>query len=779
MLAIAPLILYGGAFLHGEIPLSMDTVMYFFPMRWHAAGLMHLGEWPWWNRCILGGTPLYSNPQSALGYPLNWPMMMWPSAFWFTFPMVLQLGLWSAATAWLLEKFGVGRIAAILCGAICIAGNYGWSRLQFGNYLNVLPWWPVWLGCAVEFARCGKRGYLAGGAMATAMMFLSGAHQPATYGIVGLAIFSLSMMKIDADSRRRWVAFAAIAFGIGVMIGAPGWLPQMAFLRETTRGTRMDSSSIAHGAFGSWFEILSALIGNYGTTRGDAEASGAIGLVALALAFIMPRELARRRLWIATWLMALATILPTNHAAFVSLGNLIPAVTYFHDPRRMLGFGHWALMLAAGLGAGSLIERIPKSARVVYPLLVLGTALLGFGTWRTTSLSRIKVADLLLPEGNPPLIESLGLKPTERFFVLDWQRATSFDYRRPDLADWALPNLAMLYGYEDLDGYEPAQSVRYRRWIEEASDWPYKQQPWTPHFGLTYPPHPKDDRKNLAMEEAQIAGGLIPAWGLPIYMNEAEPNRWIGLLRGWAEDSEIRVVYVPSASSNSVRRLQILGHQNEPRHKFDLSEATRETKRERLMVGLESKLRLVTDRIELKGMKGEAPHFELYLAEGDILAGVFRWSAEWEAKYKAVEGREFAMAVKVDHKVPWAEMLGAESNEIAIKPVEIRSNYLKLEATRLPLKVEAVIELHDAYWPGWRAYVDGKETQILTPGGRYDGFWRWVVLPASKRDLKNGNPPPHKIELSYFPPLLGLALVMCLAGIAVLAAMPFIKRRET
>src|SRR5262245_11912283 len=91
-LLVLPTLIYSPALVRGEIPLAMDPVMYFFPLRWHAAQLIASGEWPWWNRCILAGMPLFSNPQAALAYPMNWPMLAAPSAFSFTFPYVFQLG---------------------------------------------------------------------------------------------------------------------------------------------------------------------------------------------------------------------------------------------------------------------------------------------------------------------------------------------------------------------------------------------------------------------------------------------------------------------------------------------------------------------------------------------------------------------------------------------------------------------------------------------------------------------------------------------------------------
>ena len=39
-LTVAPVVLYAPALFRGEIPLSMDTVMYFLPLKWHAGRLI-------------------------------------------------------------------------------------------------------------------------------------------------------------------------------------------------------------------------------------------------------------------------------------------------------------------------------------------------------------------------------------------------------------------------------------------------------------------------------------------------------------------------------------------------------------------------------------------------------------------------------------------------------------------------------------------------------------------------------------------------------------------
>ena len=174
-LAAIPFLLMARSLADGAIPWFMDPAMYFYPLRVHAARIVAEGEWPLWNRCLMGGVPLWANPQAAMAYPLHWPSLLWPGGFWFTFPQLLQLGLYGALTHWVVRRAGTGRAAALFAGAAALAGSYGWSRLQFGNYLNVLPWWPLWLGAATAFARRPAAHWAAAGVAAVAMPVSRGA----------------------------------------------------------------------------------------------------------------------------------------------------------------------------------------------------------------------------------------------------------------------------------------------------------------------------------------------------------------------------------------------------------------------------------------------------------------------------------------------------------------------------------------------------------------------------------------------------------------------------
>lgn len=357
VIAVTPCLALLPHLLAGRIPFFMDPVMYFLPLRMHAAELIATGQLPFWNRTLLGGMPLLANPQAAVVYPANWPFLLAPSGTLWLLPQLLQFGLWALLSALLLRRFGAGNAGALFAAALLLAGDYGWGRLQYGNFMNALPWWPLWLASGLAFAdaegRVRSRRPLAVGALAVAMSLLSGAHQIASYGLsmCGLALAAYSCRT--GGGAARFAIFGAVTGLIGVAVGAPGWLPQSAFLAETARGAKgLAAAEVLQGTFPGLRQVLLALVEPMTPGVADAEASATIGLFALAAAAVRPDDPGRRRLWSSLWGAIIVSVLLTLEPAMRLLVSHVPFAGAFHGPRRMIGVTQWLIALAAGLAVG-------------------------------------------------------------------------------------------------------------------------------------------------------------------------------------------------------------------------------------------------------------------------------------------------------------------------------------------------------------------------------------------------------------------------------------------
>lgn len=844
LLLMTPCLLMARHLAAGRIPHYMDTVMYFYPLRWHAAQLMAGGEWPWWNRCILAGTPLFANPQSALAYPFHFLFFAAPGGFGFLFPMLLQLGLFGAFTALLLRRWNVSWWLALFVGAVAVAGNYGWTRLQFGNYMNVLPWMPLMLWAADRGATGFKRSWIVASGC-VAMLLLSGAHQLAAYAIGAQILFHIWMLATDADHRRGWGAGLALMLASGLCMGALGWLPQLYFLRETGRGDGLETASVLAGSLPDVWALLRVFAGVTSPAAADAESAGSIGLFVLAAAFVVPSDSTARRRWAGAIIVAILTSLFSLRVVLEPLLKVIPVAGLFHDPRRILGVTQYWLLVASGISISSLCQAqrfngaqkasaiigaliagiaaiavarfagprdafdmtllvaptvlalalalllfIPLAPQMHRAIILVALALqlfaLGTNTARTTPLDMIQPDELYSSGGAllPAISENESpINPPRRFFSLDWSRETSYDFRRPDLAQWMLPNLAMMHGREDLGGYEPARTPRYDRWSSAASDWPGGRQPWIAHFGLIHPYHPLSGAGLLPLLEAAVTDVLLPRWGMPIYLRELSPGRWGGLTPSLPDESlEVRLVIIPGGGASDPRSL-LLARNGQVLRTAMLDEDSGSTISSSLAEGspVLEHFQVITSRVEPSSIEvtnSVAPYeATLLLSPGDILVGLYIWSDSYARAFHPTRSDTMAMHARVNDAPQWLAFRSADGTrsdlpEILGASVSSNAIRIKLRSTHTqPLD----LEIHDAFWSGWRATINGEKSEIVPSGPDQQGLWRTIELHAAETSGR-----AFDVSLTYRPPGLITALLLTLLGalICIGVIIPH-KRHET
>jgi hypothetical protein len=683
----------------------------------------------------------------------------------------------------------------------------------------------------MSFARSPRSPSLTGGALAVAFLLLGGAHQLAVYGALGLGLICLPLMCGRAD-RMRWIGFALATALLGLLIGAPGWLPQVAYLQESSRAEGLDAASVLAGTIGSLGDIARALIG----PSTDAGTSVSVGAFALIVAGIVPRDREKRQLWIGAWIAVLVTAMLAWEPVIRALLAFAPAIGFFHGPLRILGVTQWMMILAAAFAAddcldsfrgkrpGSWLRALPgiailgmilalhwsrlsgfgiasaglAAAFVLFTLLTLSAAsplrlgparialatilagaliLLSVETWRSLEIGWVRVSRLI-GDGPPRLLAEADLQPGERFFTVDWKRDTSYDYRRPDLRESALPNLAMLWGLEDLGGYEAARSPRYDRWLHSVAPWPADRPPWRKHFALPFPPHPQSPNY-LRFLEANPRAALLPRWGVPIYLHTMSTDASFGLLPDWPDTLTLRLLHAPDGRTDASRNLHLLTATGRtrglafdseaavpagaPAILTDPPEASDETS------AFDPRLQIQAFRLEPAWPESPYPGFELQLPPDEFPAWAFLWSETFERGYvpRAEAGLHALALIPADSA--WAVVRGPDaadgSGEILAK--KIGANRITLDV-RLPGAQPGVLEIRDAWWPGWSAWVEGNPVEVRPSGPDRSGPWRQVELP----------PGDSRVVMTYRPPLLDISLALSGAGLLALLALGWMLDRR-
>ena len=106
------------------------------------------------------------------------------------------------------------------------------------------------------------------------------------------------------------------------------------------------------------------------------------------------------------------------------------------------------------------------------------------------------------------------------------------------------------------------------------------------------------------------------------------------------------------------------------------------------------------------------------------------------------------------------------SGEAALVPARVLSYGTDAIVLEASAATDGVLVVNEAWYPGWRAWVDGRETSVV----RANGLVRAVALPAGR----------HRVTMRFLPmdgpPLRWLLLVSWLAVLALLGAPPLVAR---
>lgn len=366
-LIVLPFLVFGRALVPGRVLSSADVLFTTYPWRGLAPGLRpgndlltdpaHLfqpwliyavsevwqGRIPLWNPHVFAGSPFFANPQSALLFPLNWVALIVPIAPAFALIAILKVAAIGLATYWFLRLRALHPLAALM-GAV----SFMWSGfvivwLQW-TYAATLIFFPM-LFASVECLRLRpNRRAIALVAATVALGVWAGYPQG-----LALALASASAWALWR-ARGAGVPFL-LRYGAGVALGlalaAIQLLPFIEYARLSavlaTRETWMAPMSA------SFRSAISLLVPYYygSPTGGDYWGEWNFNETALSVG-------------LAPWLLlALTLIVRRPGAVFFALMAIVSGL-------RLYGVGP---ELA---NAGPLVIGFRIAPLVVFPLCVLG-----------------------------------------------------------------------------------------------------------------------------------------------------------------------------------------------------------------------------------------------------------------------------------------------------------------------------------------------------------------------------------------------------------------------
>ncbi len=273
---------------HGSIPpwnpLRWDGIAQFYPWRLFAAEALRSGIIPLWNPRALCGTPFVANSQSAVFYPGNLIFLAMPAARAFGVSALLHLAACGWFTYLLARRIRCGQPAALFAGVVYAFCAWQTAWLQLPTFLCVSCWIPLLL-CRIDALAAAVMRKKAGepftavcaAGLVAGLMLLAGHLQIALYGLLAGALWIAACALRVAKSRgaARSSLFAGLCGAsllVAVAIDAPQLLPTLELSRVSHRVSRPSAAGYrdyASYALAPAQSVLLTLPDFYGNDRDE------------------------------------------------------------------------------------------------------------------------------------------------------------------------------------------------------------------------------------------------------------------------------------------------------------------------------------------------------------------------------------------------------------------------------------------------------------------------------------------------------------------------------
>ena len=727
-----------------------------YPAKHLLQQALRAGHLPLWVPEIGTGFPLLAEGQVGALYPPNIVLFgLLPLPLAFNWSILLHLIAAGVFAAMLGREHGAGRPGAVATGVVFTFSGFFVCHIKHINVITTASWLPLLLLLVGRYCKWSHDKTLAAIAAVVAMMLLAGHPQTALYNTIIASGYSLVLVgriwRSEEDDRgrrvRRLVAGLVAALALGTALGAVQLLPTYEL---NSVSPRKDGLSLAEstGQDMRWRHLLMFVDPHTFGDPGDVEevavkrgktdeqtlqlrgffhdtelpsifweVNGYVGLLPLLLA-LLAIALGHRKREVAGLVALLAVslllALGKHGGLYLLLWYLIPGMKLFQVPSRFLLHADLALALLAGFGMTFVLGRLPGVRRGVVPLLV-GTCcvLLCFLDlrWRLGDHNPTIAADRWtnVPVTAKRFLDGSGVTPTRVISVdsarVFWNAYLSARGWKRSTKPYDPMRLMMAPNYNAIFGVSNLDTnlVLFPRWMKEVKD-------------VLKQPSSFNQLIDIYNVEYVIApdglGGRREETGL---YDEIDRNLVVARWKG-----QVSLLPVSRQTGAAVYR--------KGRPYF-------------------VELRRNSDALPRAFVVRRA-----MTVGGDVSREI---GAMLEAAFDPRAEVVLAGVVPEHHKPEGTWKPGA------VDLVDYRDQRVQVQVRD---SSGGWLFLGDTYYPGWRATIDGNETQIF----RANGAGRAVRLPA-------GN---HEVVFEYRPWSFRLgAGVSALAGLAI--AVLLTRRRRT
>ncbi|HEY2989141.1 MAG TPA: YfhO family protein [Candidatus Binatia bacterium] len=380
---------------NSEVLSSIGADVWAAYFYWRHFGFESLarGEIPLWNPFSFSGMPFVAGMESAIFYPLNFIYLFFGTAFSINLSVALHCLLGSLFTYGFAKYVGVARAGALLAALTFAYGAPCFLRIYAGHLVGLaaLVWLPLLFLSAETFLKTGKIRCVLWGGIALAMQLLAGQPQYVFYSAIAVSLYFAANFLTRKNLREAPYFFGGFCLFIivGLLLSAVQLLPTLELTRHSVRNALGYEwvSTFSLPPENLITLVLPDAFGNLSTVPYWGknylwETSAYLGVTGLVMGVAAVALNRSRAVWIFVLIAAAAVVLASGKYTPVLrlLYAYVPGFNLFRGQSKFIVVFSFAWSMLAGYGLSRVIalaeERNPGLLRLSYVIVALATILL-------------------------------------------------------------------------------------------------------------------------------------------------------------------------------------------------------------------------------------------------------------------------------------------------------------------------------------------------------------------------------------------------------------------
>ncbi len=716
-----------------------DAISQFYPWKSLVGEFWRNGKFPLWNFFMFNGTPFLATLHSAALYPLNALYLLFSDQNAWTMLLFLQILLAGIFMYLLLRDYKLSNASSYF-GAIAFSlSGYMIAWLEFGTGGQAGLWLPLLLLVEKKFIDTGRRLYLFFIPFVFFLIFTAGDFQvpsyiSATYFLYGLYRIITTRNKKALFTEKLFPVFTAFVFA--VLLSSIQLIPTIELFKNSVRANDPYIEQYFYGLM-NWEKVTNFIwpdffgnivTRNYWSKYGFHEYISYIGIISLVFVFysLLTRKIKEERFFLTLLVITLLFLFPTP-IAFLPYKLKIPAIGT-SSASRIIFLVDFALSALAAFGIHKYLREPGRLLKkIIFYLLAVTLGLsIGFVISYylmndslnpvTKWLENIRVALRNMVPGTLFIISLFCVDIFKSFFA-------GKKYLIGKLFIRYVPIIIILLSTADL--------LRFA----------WKNTPFSEKRFL-YPKVPIIDYLQKDQEMFRIAGGIPTNLFMPYKLFSAEgydpiyPARngeWYSLV-DWGHTKSLTgrygiVHYYYSPLINYANVKYIVDYKKDDQRQID--------KKGHFYPGI-APTRYTEDFHDNR----------VYVFKNnDVLPYIWLTRKFEVAKdsYELIDKLLSSSEPKIIlEKNPGLDF---DDSNLDYEVANVKKLYNEIEFD-VVLTGDSLAFVSESYYPGWRAYIDGSEEEVL----RANWLFQSIKVPRGE----------HKIRFVYFPKSFKIGLWLSL-----------------